>query len=406
MNYRVKNIHGKINNKSVTVEVPGSKSITARALLIAALAEGESTLINAQFSDDCKTFLKCLNDLGVRTEVCGTIVKVQGCGGKLALDRSETNVGSAGTAARFIPALLAFQRGEFTLNCSEQMKRRPVAPLIDTLRQVGAEFGFSERENSYPFTIRGAAEPAARVSADITESSQFLSAVLISAVCAGRPFGVTAIGEHGLDYVKMTLDMMRAFGASVNNEGAEYLVGGKYSAREYEIEPDISAACYFYAINRILGTDIKVRGVTPRSMQGDLKFINILRNFDGGSLDMREFSDQTLTLAAIAPYFSQPTRICGVGHIRGQECDRIRAIVDNLTAMKVRCEETEDGVIVYPSVPQPAQIDTFGDHRVAMSFAVTGLRADGMVIKDAEVCSKTFAEYFGVMDELCGKLTK
>ena len=156
MNYRVKNIHGKINNKSVTVEVPGSKSITARALLIAALAEGESTLINAQFSDDCKTFLKCLNDLGVRTEVCGTIVKVQGCGGKLALDRSETNVGSAGTAARFIPALLAFQRGEFTLNCSEQMKRRPVAPLIDTLRQVGAEFGFSERENSYPFTIRGA----------------------------------------------------------------------------------------------------------------------------------------------------------------------------------------------------------------------------------------------------------
>ena len=121
---------------------------------------------------------------------------------------------------------------------------------------------------------------------------------------------------------------------------------------------------------------------------------------------MREFSDQTLTLAAIAPYFSQPTRICGVGHIRGQECDRIRAIVDNLTAMKVRCEETEDGVIVYPSVPQPAQIDTFGDHRVAMSFAVTGLRADGMVIKDAEVCSKTFAEYFGVMDELCGKLTK
>lgn len=143
----------------------------------------------------------------------------------------------------------------------------------------------------------------------------------------------------------------------------------------------------------------------PHTMQGDYKFIRLLKDFDGGEVDMSAFSDQALTLAAIAPYFSKPTHICGVEHIRKQECDRIAAIVKNLTALGVKVEERADGVIIYPSMPHGAEIETFGDHRVAMAFAVTGLRCGGVTIKNAEVCSKTFKEYFNVLDCVCAQLS-
>ena len=405
MNYKVKNIYGKIKDGKATVCVPGSKSITARALLIAALAKGQSTLYGAQFSDDCLTFLNCLKALGINCQTDGTTVKVEGCGGILGCKKAVIDVGSAGTAARFLPAFLAFQSGEYTLLCSDQMKRRPVAPLIKTLESIGAQFTFLEEENSYPFIIKGTATPKNCAEVDITQSSQFLSALLISAVCAGKPFTVTAKGEHGLDYVAMTTEMMHCFGAGVSKTDGNYTVEGGYRAQRYDIEPDVSAACYFYAMNKILGTDISVDGIKPDCMQGDIKFINLLKAFDGGKTDMGQFSDQTLTLAAIAPYLKQPTEICGVAHIRKQECDRIKAIEENLTAMGVKCEEREDGVKIYPSTPKPAKIKTFGDHRVAMSFALTGLRVDGIEIENAEVCSKTFKEYFEVLDELCEKLT-
>lgn len=404
MNYQVKNIYGKTNGEKITVSVPGSKSITARAMLIAALAKGESTLYGVQFSDDCATFLKCLNGLGIESSISGTTVKIVGCGGRLAKKQAEINVGSAGTAARFLPAFLAFQSGEYIVNCSEQMKNRPIEPLITTLKSLGALFYFHEKENSYPFTVKGTAKPVCDVSVDIGESSQFLSALLISAACAGKPFNISVSGEHGLDYVNMTADMMWSFGVNVKEGGGEYTVDGSYTAKKYDIEPDVSAACYFYAMNKILGTDISVKGVMPHSMQGDIRFIQLLKNFDGGKIDMRGFSDQTLTLAAIAPYLAKPTEICGIAHIRKQECDRINAIVTNLTAMGIKCEEREDGVKIYPAQPKPAEIKTFGDHRVAMSFALTGLRADGIVIQNAEVCSKTFKEYFEVLDGLCEQL--
>lgn len=406
MNYEVGNIYGKTKKERITVEVPGSKSITARALLIAAIARGESILYGVQFSDDCKTFLECVKSLGIGVAVNGTTVKIEGCGGRLSVKEGEINVGSAGTAARFLPAFLAFQRGRFTVNCSEQMKNRPIAPLIDTLRSLGAKFTFLERENSFPLIIEGTASPECNITVDINESSQFLSALLISAVCASRPVTIRTVGGHGLDYVNMTLDMMWSFGVNVKEEGGAYIVHGDYTAKRYDIEPDYSAACYFYAANKILGTDIAVKGVMPHSMQGDGKFIELIKNFDGGRVDMHAFSDQALTLAAIAPYLSKPTEICNVAHIRKQECDRIAAIVKNLTAMGIKCEERADGVKIYPSQPKAANIETFGDHRVAMGFMLTGLRTDGIVIQNAEVCSKTFREYFEVWDELVAQMTK
>lgn len=403
MNYAVKNVYGKIRSDDVAVKVPGSKSITARAMLIAAAADGTSTLYGAQFSDDCRTFLGCLSSIGIKYQLDGNTLQIEGCGGAPAIKSAALNVGSAGTAARFLPAFLSFCDGQYKLDCSEQMKERPVGALIDALKTLGAEFEFSEDKNRYPFTVRGTRTPR-DTEVDVTESSQFLSALLISAVCAGRPFTVAVKGAHGRRYIDMTVAMMRSFGATVTESGARFKVSGAYSSRSYNIEPDASAAAYFYAANKILGTRLRVDGL-QNSIQGDAEFISFLKDFDGGTADMSAFSDQTLTLAAIAPYLGKPTRIVNVRHIRRQECDRIRAICVNLAAMGVRCDEREDGVTIYPSAPRPARVKTFGDHRVAMAFALTGLRADGIVIENAEVCSKTFAEYFTTLDKITKNLT-
>jgi 3-phosphoshikimate 1-carboxyvinyltransferase len=392
------------NKKNITVTVPGSKSITTRALLLAALAKGQSVLCGVQFSDDCNTFLHCLQALGIATQIEGTTVTVQGCGGVLPVTEATIDVGSAGTAARFLPALLAFFKGSFRVNCSEQMKKRPIEPLIAALRQVGATFEFLEEENCFPFILHGTATPNTQITVDIGASSQFLSALLLSAVCSPRPVKITAKGSHGMAYVQMTLDMMWSFGVNVVEEGESYIIDGQYSAKRYDIEPDVSAACYFYAINKIASTHLSVRGVMPHGMQGDVQFITLLRHFEGGKVDMSAYSDQALTLAAIAPYLKTPTEICNIAHIRKQECDRIHAMVVNLTAMGVKVEERQDGITIYPATPHGAHIQTFGDHRVAMAFAVCGTVTEGIVIEHAEVCRKTFSQFFDVLKEITEQL--
>ena len=404
MNYSVKNIYGKIRNKKAVVAVPGSKSITARAMLLAALADGVSTLYGAQFSDDCATFASALKSLGIDIKAEGDRVQIRGCGGKLPVSCGEVYVGSAGTAARFITALLAMSEGEFTLRSSEQMQRRPLGPLIAALEDMGAHFVFLNEQNCFPFKVKGTRKVAEKVQIDVSKSSQYLSALLMCAPCAGKPIEIKPVGAHGMDYVNMTLDMMWSFGVNAEEKNGAYAVCGKYVAKKYDIEPDVSAACYFYALNRILGTDVSVRAVSPHTMQGDYKFINAIKNFDGGEIDMSAFSDQALTLAAVAPYFSKPTVVTGIAHVRHQECDRIKAACVNLSAMGVPVEEREDGFKIYPAEPHGAVIDTFGDHRVAMSFALTGLRTDGVVIENAEVCSKTFKEYFTTLDKLVDEL--
>ncbi len=405
MDYIVSNIYGRIKHPRQIVEVPGSKSITARALLIAALADGQSQLYGGQMSDDCATFVEAVRALGIPVSVSADCIKVEGCGGVLPEEEGRIYVGSAGTAARFLTALCALQGGKYTLTSSAQMMRRPQRPLIEALASLGARFEFGGEEYCFPFTVYGTRSPAASVTVNIEKSSQFLSALLMAAVCADKPVTIRTVGSHGMDYVRMTLDMMWSFGVTVDEGEDGYTVFGEYEAKKYEIEPDISAACYFAAMNKVLGTDIAVKGVMKHTMQGDARFIEALESFDGGTIDMSSFSDQALTMAAIAPYLPRPTTITGVKHIRGQECDRIKAIVCNLSALGVKCDEHEDGVIVYPSQPHGGRIDTFGDHRVAMSFAVTGLRCGGVTIADAEVCSKTFKEYFTVLDDLVSRLT-
>lgn len=407
MIYKVESVFGKIKNKSVTVSVHGSKSIAARALMCASLARGGSLVYNVPPCDDSRTLIGCLRALGIEISVRGTTASVGGCGGILPNKSAEFNVGSSGTAARFLTALAALSDGEYSVNCSPQMKRRPVLPLINSLTSAGAEI--ISDNGRFPLKIKG--KPLsdggiARLSVDITESSQFLSGLMLAAAPSGYPVTISYSGSHSLGYAEMTAEVMRAFGAKCLKTDGTYSVFGGFSHAEYTVEPDVSAACYFYAANKILGTDIKVENLPEKSLQGDLGFIGFLKGFNGGRADMSGYSDQALTLAAIAPYLEKPTEIYGVPHIKKQECDRLNAIQVNLSRMGVRTEIYGDGIKIYPSLPRPARIESFGDHRVAMAFAICGLRTDGIVIENAQSVNKTFGDFFGVLSGICEALTK
>ncbi len=430
-------------NREVVVEaaVPGSKSITNRALLIAAMANGTSILNGCLTSDDARHFLECIKELGFPVEEAsdgklGSNIKITGFGGAIPNKKAAIYVGSAGTAARFLVAMLAFSDGEYTVNSSRQMKKRPMQPLIDTLRAAGATVTCLEEEGHFPMHIVGAGDKTKIpdvISVNIDKSSQFLSALLISAGALGKKIEIKVTGSHGLSYVDLTVSMMKSFGVSVSkaivNDEIKYIISGSecYNAIEYNIEPDMSAAAYFYALAAILGAKVYVKGVSRKMLQGDVAFIDVLEKMgcdvveagdglevhgrDEGSLlgdmtvDMSAFSDQALTLAAIAPFAAGRITINGIGHIRMQECDRINAIVSNLRGLGIEVEEDEDSVTIYPGQPSAGKIETYDDHRVAMSFALTGLRAEGIVIKNPDCCKKTFAEYFDILDGVMAELS-
>ena len=430
--YTVPCLMGKnLTHKSVMVTVPGSKSITNRALLLAMLADGRSTLTGALFSDDSRHLLKCLQDLGFSTvadEDNKTIV-VEGLGGRLPKREASLYVGSAGTAARFLSACLGVSKGTFHMDASEQMRKRPMAPLLSSLKELGCEISFDEREGCFPFTLKGHGFNKHDIRINIDASSQFLSALLICAALSPEDFTIETEGSHGMAYIEMTGKMMDQFGVRIkkSKDGLFTIPAGQtYRAGDYPIEPDASAACYFYALAALLGCSVTVKGVFKDSMQGDTAFLHILEQMGcsltetkegicltgpdtgrlhGISVDMSTCSDQAITLAAIAPFADSPVSITGIGHIRHQESDRIAAIVENLSAMGIDCTEKEDGLIIHPGMPRPANIKTHDDHRLAMGFALTGLRAEGIVIEDPLCCRKTFENYFEVLEEVIHTLT-
>lgn len=429
------------SSAAAQVCVPGSKSITNRALLLAAMAEGTSTLRGCLTSEDARHFLDCLQTLGFPVEetpdgALGSDITITGFGGRIPNKNAEIYVGSAGTAARFLVAMLAFSDGEYTVNSSEQMKKRPMQPLIEALRNAGAGVECLEAEGHFPLKITGAgAKLPSCFTVNIDKSSQFLSALLIAAGTLSAPTEIRVNGSHGLSYVDLTAAMMADFGVNAvkqtDDSGIRYVLGGsdRYLAKDYAVEPDMSAAAYFYALAAVLGVTVTVKGVSSRMLQGDTEFLRVLEKMgctlqgmdmpdeeirvtgpQGGRLrggftvDMSAFSDQALTLAAIAPFADAPVTITGIGHIRLQECDRIRAITQNLAALGIRAEATENSVTIHPGRPCGCEIETFEDHRVAMSFALTGLRTEGVRILDPLCCRKTFAQYFEVLEQTLAAL--
>lgn len=475
--YEVPNIFGTIDpgyisgESILNVSVPGSKSITNRALLLAALAEGDTELSGILLSDDSRVFIKCLQDLGIKVTVneASHTCLVQGTGGKLPSE-GRVNVGSAGTAARFITAMLGMSEGEYLLDSSDQMKRRPMGPLLDALRGQGCSIDCLGEEGHFPFVIKhetnsnsttgtnsvvsSSALPTARdIFVNIDDSSQFLSALLMSAVLSDNDVNIHVCGSHGMAYIDMTVKMMEQFGVHVdisafdpksvtaqlnksvssysdvdkNQYHTTYTVsaGRHYSGNSYPIEPDMSAAAYFYAMSPLLGVTVCVNGTSFDSLQGDVEFIRTLEKtgckaaqsntgivlnppsdgvFCGIDVDMSSFSDQAITLAAIAPYADSPTSIRGIAHIRKQESDRLSGIITELGKMGIKTDETADSVTIYPGTPRPALINTYDDHRMAMGFSLTGLRTDGIVIDNPGCCAKTFENYFDVLNDVTGRL--
>lgn len=436
--YAVPCIREQINHhhtatNPLIVEVPGSKSITNRALLLATLANGISTLRGVLFSDDSRHFLKCVQDLGFETTVDEEqkVITVQGHNGQVPQKEASQYVGSAGTAARFLTAYLGVSQGTYHMDASEQMRKRPMAPLLHSLKELGCEIVYPEgKEGYFPFTLHSNGFGKQEISIDIEHSSQFLSALLIASCLADDDFTIHVEGTHGMAYIEMTCKMMKQFGVIAEQTSTDTFVirkGQRYSALDYQIEPDVSAACYFYAMVPLLGIPVIVRHVHFDSLQGDVAFLNILaqmgctvtdtdegilaeppvdNTFHGVTADMSACSDQAITLAAIAPFADSPTTITGIGHIRFQESNRIQAIVTELGKMGIRCEETESTITIYPGTLKPSRVETYDDHRMAMGFSLIGLASAGIVINDPDCCRKTFENYFEVLNEVITKLQK
>ncbi len=443
------------------VTVPGSKSMTNRALLLAALSDGTVEVEGVLFSDDSRHFLGALAALGfaLRVDEKEKKVSVTGCGGRIPKKEAEIDVGSAGTAARFLTAMLGFSDGRYTIQASEQMKRRPMLPLFELLLSAGARITYLEKEGFLPVTICGrgyreeeavcgqrpeaageapaSGDPAPvsekegqrpdaplTLPLDISKSTQFLSALLLISpmIRQGLKVHITSEKTDG-SYIRITRNMMEEFGVTTGFDGRDYTVpaGASYRRSRYAVEPDMSAACYFYAAAAVTGGRAVVRNVHMDNTQGDLKFLTVLEQMGaaveetadgirvtgpqegrlhGVTVDMNDFSDQALTLAAIAPFADAPVMIRHIGHIRLQESDRIHAITEALKTLGISCEEEEDAVTIFPGKPHGGIIHTYEDHRVAMAFAVTGLRTEGVWIDNPGCCAKTFEEYFQVLDTL------
>jgi len=397
---------------------PGSKSITNRALVCAALASGNSTLRGALDSEDTRVMIEALRQLGVPivAEQNGRTLHVTGCGGRIPSAGGELNVANSGTTVRFLAALVALAHGTFRLDGTRRMRERPIADLIDSLRQLGTEAASEGHGGCPPVVIHaaGLAGGPATVRGDV--SSQFLSGLLMAAPYASRPVALTVTGTLvSQPYVRMTLAVMSAFGIDVPpGDLSRFAIPAEatYRGREYEIEPDASAASYFFGAAAITGGEVTVEGLSRASLQGDVSFVDVLEQMGcqvahrtncitvagaalrGVEVDMNAISDTVQTLAAVALVADGPTTITGVGHIRHKETDRIAALAIELRKLGATVEELTDGLRITPGALRAAAIDTYDDHRMAMGLALVGLRVPGIVIRDPGCTAKTYPRFF------------
>jgi 3-phosphoshikimate 1-carboxyvinyltransferase len=407
-----------------TVHVPGSKSLTNRALLIAALANGQTNLTNALFSDDSCYFAEALQTLGfdVHLDEANYEMTIVGLAGAIPSKQAKLYVGNAGTAARFLSAFLTLGKGYYTLDGDARMRKRPIGDLIDALAQLGAELNAAN--NCPPVKITADGLPGGKTKIAGNISSQFLSALLMVAPYAKSPIEIEVTTElNSKPYVDMTIAIMEDFGVGIKRQGYnDFIIQPSFfsALSSYSIESDASAASYFFAAPAICGGMLRVENVSRKSKQGDIAFLDILQqmgcmikessNFievtgakllNGVDVDMRDIPDTAQTLAAIAPFASSPTRIRGIASARLKETDRVHDTCMELQRLGVAVDEYEDGMTIYPcDVIQPASIQTYNDHRMAMAFSLIGLRVPGITIENPGCVSKTFPNFFEVLSSL------
>jgi len=404
--------------------VPGSKSITNRALLCAALARGRSLLTNASDSDDSSLMLNGLNLLGVLARRSGDQLIVEGTGGRLYAPKFPIPVGNAGTTLRFLMSAAALSEGRVVFSMSERMAQRPNEDLLDALKELGvtarAVPDMARIEVEGP-TLRGG---GVRLRAD--KSSQFLSSLLLAGPYAREDLVIGIEGKVvSASYVKITIGVMEQFGVAVEGSFASgFLVraGHHYVPTTYAVEPDASSASYPLAAAAIAGGEVLVEGMTLTSLQGDAGFARILEKMGcevsesagglrlsrtgslrGVDVEMEEMPDTVPTLVAVALFAGTPTRIRNVAHLRHKESDRLSGVAAELKKIGADIDVREDGLVIRPSALRGGHLHTHDDHRLAMSFALVGLRVPGVILDNPECVKKSFPEFWGEFETLCGR---
>ena len=406
--------------------VPGSKSVTNRALVVAALAAGRSRLSGVLFSDDTEAMITALVACGHQLEIDEGACTIDVLGRHAVAASTEPvriDARQSGTSARFLAPFLALDAGhDYVLDGSAQLRARPMGPGLDALVQLGAAVRAVADGGHLPVAISGKHLEGGTVSLPGDVSSQFVSGLLMAGPCmrAGLRIELTT-DLVSRPYLDLTVAVMHAFGAQVRTEGDRAFVArpGRYVGHDYLVEPDASAASYLFAAAAICGGRVRIAGLGRNTVQGDLQFVDVLEQMGatvvrlddateviggaplrGVDVDLADFSDTAQTLAAVAVFATSPTRVRGIGFIRNKETDRIGAVVTELNRCGIRAIEEPDGFVIHPGTPQPAVIQTYDDHRMAMSFALLGLRAPGIAIADPGCVAKTFPGYWDALDAL------
>jgi 3-phosphoshikimate 1-carboxyvinyltransferase len=417
-----------------TIKVPGSKSMTNRALILAALSEPDrgGTITGVLVSEDTEVMMDALRALGFRIHVdrgepgapalSAVSVRRGNAARPIPKEKADLFVGNSGTSMRFLTALVSVGEGRYRLDGVSRMRERPIGALLSALEQLGVH-AYSERGNGYPPVIvetGGLGGGTATISGDV--SSQFLSGLLMAAPFARRPVTLQVAGHLVSEpYVRMTIEMMRRFGITVESTATSHFTVPAvacYQSRTYEIEPDASAASYFLAAAAITGGEVVIPGLGSASLQGDVQFARVLEEMGaqlsmlengvkvtGGRLggievDMRAISDCVMTLAAVACFAEGPTTIRNIAHIRYKETDRLAALAAELTRVGALAEELADGLRITPRPLRGATIETYNDHRMAMSMSLVGLKVPGIVIRNPGCVAKTYPGFFDDLEKL------
>lgn len=405
------------------VRIPGSKSLTNRALVAAALASGESTLRNVLIADDTRRMMDALRVLGfdVRADESGATAVVSGAGGHVPAGEADIDCGAAGTVMRFGTALCALGEGRYRLDGVPRMRKRPIGDLVDGLRLLGALIEYEDIEGYPPVIVHGQGLAGGTVSFDSPPSSQMVSAILLAAPAARNDVFVEIDGELvSRPYVRMTLAVLRAFGAEVlDAEDRRFIVPAPQPLRatEYAIEPDASNASYFLASPAIAGGRVTVEGLGTSSVQGDARFVDVLERMGcvvareatrltvegppsgarlrGVDVDLNDMPDMVQTLAVVALFAEGKTTIRNIANLRVKETDRLAALATELRRVGADVGELADGLVISPP-PQvtPATIQTYDDHRMAMAFALLTLAVPGVRIADPSCVGKTVPDFF------------
>ena len=415
------------NNNMLELDIPSSKSLSIRALILASIANGVSTIKNVLNSNDTTDCINALKELGVEIENNDNDYKITGCNAIFPIKNNKIYFGSSGITSRFLLAIICANLSkdknyhEIIVDGSEQLRKRTIKPLVDTLNTMGANITYLKNEGFFPLLIKSAELNNIEVSGAL--SSQYVSAVLMMAPLLDKEVNIYVkdikSSEH--PYIKMAIQTMKDFGINTINEISENI--HKISPQAYKntnfyIETDLNTANYFFALAAVLGKKIKIKNINKFSLQPGLKFLELLKNmgcevvFDndnvilngtkklkgGFSINMFYMAEMTTLLAVLAVFCDAPIEIHGVKHIRNHESDRISAICEELKKANIKVEEFDDGLKVYPGNPVFTKVDSHSDHRIAMSLAILGVAGNGIKIINPTCVSKTCPEFFKLLD--------